>query len=169
MSNPIITELARLYPDYTLSAQKVREADKAKDPAEVAKHLESLIAQLREKMRNQLGVTDVPIDRIVPLMSLNVVITGYSTMTDSQLLDGYSKGEAFALGRQAAVQPAHVPQKGLVEMCYEDILQRESDIEGFKHYQDRIDAGGPNNSTLDLVRDIYWSPEAVKLRGIGHI
>lgn len=61
-------------------------------------------------------------------------------------------------------QPATGAQKGLIEMCYEDILQRDSDGVGFKHYKDRRDAGGPGNSTLDIVRDIYLSPEAVALR-----
>ncbi|MDF3413294.1 hypothetical protein HKX54_02400 [Sulfitobacter sp. M57] len=63
--------------------------------------------------------------------------------------------------------PDPAPQKGLVEMCYEDILQRDSDVGGFQHYQERLDAGGEGNSTLDLVRDIYLSPEAVALREQG--
>lgn len=122
MNNPIIAELARLYPDYKLSAQKVREACKAQNPVEVARYLESNIAQLREKMRDQLGLIDVPIDRIVPLLSFNNKITGYGAMADSQLLKGYDKGEVFALGR-SALDP--------VRAMYQAILGREPDDDGY--------------------------------------
>lgn len=153
--------------DRYLSRQQSYDLSKNKDnPPDFESMREAIPAQvedIKHEIANDLDLPDpsvIPNYMAYPILRFHVNSRGFGG-TKGFMFGNMTRKHALELGIILGKQE----QKGLIELCYEELLQRDSDGAGFKHYSDREKAGGPGNMKHDIVRDIELSPEARKLRG----
>jgi len=162
--HPIWVEMNRLHKGYVPSEAQAYRMLKPDDPAKVASSLESYMLDLKEDAARYLAPAGVKPEDITNEEALSAIVEFGGWKGTS----GQDADQARRLGSLSLVEIGKrlaPPQKGLIELCYEDILKRKLDKSGLRHYQDRLDTGGEGNSILDIIRDIYLSPEAEALRG----
>lgn len=158
-TNPILKEALRLAPDLEITASMREAADANPDPKQTAARLQGRIEDWRKDFARDAEPSFdpefIPYATVLSEIDLSKNYGSYAIGLSTQMAQ-LGRRDNFALGRHVGRQEVG-PQLGLVELAYKELLGRVPDRTGFKHYQDRLDAGEP---IFEIIRDIELSPEA---------
>lgn len=99
--NPIIAEMERLFPEYTLTRSQIRETERASKPQEVADSLEFQACDIRKMFESKLGKGIATDKDIILRMNLSKAIKSYGDMSISWLLEPLGVERAFQLGQKS--------------------------------------------------------------------
>lgn len=155
-ASPILASMQKIVPGYWPDDSQGYAMLGSRDPEKDAGYIAKRLELVRDAVAHEFGHMGLTRDSITDAQALRA-------LRHFEGLPGTHGNEANLvkwLGPETLVQIGidHAKPKGLVELCYEELLGRPSDGPGFKHYQDRLDAGEPR---YQIIRDIELSPEAL--------
>ena len=169
--NALYSEIQRLAPGYKPDASQLGQIERHSDPEGYARLLEGRMNDVRDdavrylsKVAPDLGITAGDITNHDAIAGIRAFHSSGISGADKKQLEGIGVKRILSIGIRVGKRLSAKGSLTIVDHLFLGFLGRLPRSGGRDYYQSRLSSGGEGNSLIDIVYEIYNSPEATSRR-----